>query len=468
MPEPFTVGLAWVWDTFGEEFTKNATDIIKQKYNGFRWDRAAEAYRGKIVALYGKMQVLGMSEPVELSNIYVDAYVLSQQTATQRFDIEELISRESDPEKHQSIERVGCLQLVREKGNLFILGKPGAGKTTFLKRVAYNAADGVIDKIPIFISLKEWADSHLELMPFIVQQFEICSFPEAERFAEKILLSGRAIVLFDGLDEVSQTNGQNQKQVSSINNFIRKYDRPQCLITCRIAANEYTFEGITYVEMADFDEEQVKQFVKNWFQFHEDIGERFLEEFAKAGNKYVRELASSPLLLTLLCLSYQETLLFPRNRVEIYEEAIGALLNRWDTSRGIKRDNVYGKLSPLHKKKMFAQVASIPFNQNKYFFKQAALGQQLKNYLSNAPPHTDEIDGETLLKTIEVQHGIFTARAKNIYSFSHLTFQEYFTAKYIVDNPTKGTLNDLLTHCAKARWREVFLLTTSLLVFSQV
>ncbi len=342
MLEPITTGLtagaaaSWLWDKFGKDVTSKTTDAAKQKYKEFKWDSAAEKYRKKIIKLYGTMQVLGMSEPVPLSDIYVDAYVLSKQTALQRFGIEELITRGTDPEKNQYAERRGCLALVREEGNLFILGKPGAGKTTFMKRVAFNAAEGHIDKVPIFISLKEWSDSRLELIQFIIRQFDICAFPEALSFVEKLLASGDAIVLFDGLDEVNQADGLRSLQVRAMQNFIEKYDTSKCLITCRLAANEYTFENFKYVEMADFDGEQVQQFVKNWFRENEQIGEQFIAEFADIQNRHLRELASSPLLLTLLCLSYQETLGFPQRRVEIYEEAIDALLKKWDASRGIR------------------------------------------------------------------------------------------------------------------------------------
>jgi NACHT domain len=458
-----TTAASWAWEKFGKDAMAKATDAAKEKYKEFKWDKAAETYRAKIKTLYGKVQVMGMPEPVALSEIYVDAYVLSKQTAHQRYALEELLNRAIDPEKHHEAERVGCLKLVREKGNLFILGKPGAGKTTFLKRVAFNAAEGFIDKVPIFISLKEWSDSQLELMPFIVRQFDICNFPEATLFVEKLLAAGQAIVLFDGLDEVNQADGQRAKQVLAIRDFAKKFDQAQCLITCRVAANEYTFEGFVYVEMADFDDGQVEQFVKNWFRNKADIGKKFLTEFAKEENKNLRELASSPLLLTLLCLSFQETLVFPQRRVEIYEEAIDALLKKWDASRGIKRDSVYGKLSLGHKKKMFAQVAAITFEKNEYFIKKERLQIQLTNYLANVPPHEEEIDDEVLLQTIEAQHGILTARSRDFHSFSHLTFQEYFTARYIHDNATKGTLKELLRHCSEPRWREVFLMTASLL-----
>ena len=43
-----------------------------------------------------------------------------------------------------------------------------------------------------------------------------------------------------------------------------------------------------------------------------------------------KELASIPLLLVLLCMAFDETMEFPTNRAELYQEAIDALLNGGD------------------------------------------------------------------------------------------------------------------------------------------
>ncbi|HEX8139887.1 MAG TPA: NACHT domain-containing protein [Pyrinomonadaceae bacterium] len=460
---PFTAG-AWLWDKYGETVTSKTAGALKSRWDKFRWKDAAEKYRAKIKKLYGTMQIIGMSEPVPLDDIFTDAYMLDKPTAFTRFDIERLKQMSADPDAPPpEAKRINGLRLVREKGNLFILGKPGAGKTTFLKYIALQAADQNIDKIPIFVSLKEWSDSGSKLLPFITERFDICDFPEAQPFVEELLKSGNAIVLFDGLDEVNQESGQRDKQMRAINNFVEKYDRTQCLITCRIAASDYSFQPFTYVEIADFTERQIKKFVGNWFHNDEETRDKFLKEFAKGDNKGLRDLARTPLLLTLLCLAFNETLTFPQRRVEIYQEAIDALLKKWDSSRRIKRDEVYRKLSLGHKENMLAHIADETFKQNQYFIPQTELERLITDYVKKVPPHnTDETtDGETILKAMEAQHGIFVERAREIYSFSHLTFQEYFTAKYIV---AKGTLTNLVReHCADRRWREVFLLTTSLL-----
>jgi NACHT domain len=472
--EPTTVAItagAWLWDKYGKTVADKAARAVKGRWGEFKWKDASEAYRAKIKKLYGTMQIMGMAEPVPLDDIFTDAYMLDKPTAFGRFDIERLKQMFAvDTGAPPQAERINGLSLVREKGNLFILGKPGAGKTTFLKYIALQASEQNIDKVPIFVSLKEWADSGLKLLPFIVERFDICDFPIAKPFVEELLKSGSAIVLFDGLDEVNQESGQRDKQTRAINNFVEKYDLTQCLITCRIAASDYSFKPFTYVEIADFTEKQIKKFVGNWFRKEgekdEETRDKFLAEFARDDNKGLRDLARTPLLLTLLCLAFNETLTFPQRRVEIYEEALDALLKKWDSSRRIKRDEVYRKLSLGHKENMLARIAAETFEKNEYFIPQLELERYITDYVKNVPPHdtNEATDGEAILKAIEAQHGIFVERAREIYSFSHLTFQEYFTAKYIAANASKGTLTNLVKeHCDDERWHEVFLLTISLL-----
>ena len=184
-------------------------------------------------------------------------------------------------------------------------------------------------------------------------------------------------------------------------------------------------------------------------------------------HRRLQELARTPLLLSLLCLSFDATLDIPQRRVEIYEESVEALLKKWDTSRSIKRDEIYRGLSLGRKRQMFARVAAQSFQDGKIFFKQTELSKQIVAYLLQLPnaEETEEIDGDAVLKAIEAQHGIFTERAHRIYSFSHLTFQEYFTAKHIVADTTGRALRGLLDtgNLTDDRWREVISLTVSLL-----
>jgi len=160
--------LATLFDSLGTELVKLLGKQATEQWEKFGWDKAAAEYGKKMLFLYNTVRVLGKPEPMTLEGLFTDVFILDKPTAYYRFDITQL---RADPELLERGERQHGLDLVKqvENNRLFILGKPGAGKTTFLKYLTLQAIKGEIKKIPIFVSLKEWADSKLELMPFIVQ-----------------------------------------------------------------------------------------------------------------------------------------------------------------------------------------------------------------------------------------------------------------------------------------------------------
>jgi predicted NACHT family NTPase len=254
--------------------------------------------------------------------------------------------------------------------------------------------------------------------------------------------------------------------------FSRQYLDIQCLITCRIAATEYQFERFTYVEVADFTDEQVEAYARKWFTDDPDKGERFLVEIARTEHERLRELSRTPLLLSMLCLAFGAAGRFPQRRAEIYGEALDALLKRWDSARRIERDKVYHRLSLRRKRQVLAQISAATFERGAFFLPKLKLERQIADCVRSVVPvdrglsadREDEIDGEAVIKAIEAQHGILVERAHGIYAFAHPMFQEYFAAVYLAEPTNQEKLGQVLEgHIADDRWREVFLLTASML-----
>jgi predicted NACHT family NTPase len=184
-------------------------------------------------------------------------------------------------------------------------------------------------------------------------------------------------------------------------------------------------------------------------------------------NLGLKELATNPLLLTLLCLVFEEGGRFPANRGELYKEGLDILLKKWDAKRNIRREEVYKQLSLQRKEDLLSQVAYHTFARNDYFFKQGFVEEQIRDYIRNLPNASNDdenlqLDSEAVLKSIEAHHGLLVERARSIYSFSHLTFQEYFTARWFKEK-ADGDFSDLVCHVTDKQWREVFLLTVGML-----
>ncbi|MEP0857948.1 NACHT domain-containing NTPase [Trichocoleus sp. DQ-U1] len=423
----------------------------------------------------GKMRVLDMEQPVGLGDIYTDVNILEKVTGRRRLGIAELLQI-CEPENFDRFglskveKRVPGLKAVEQHQKLMVLGKPGAGKTTFLKYLAIQCIVGKFQaqRVPIFITLKQFAENkeQPELGGFIIQQ--LAKDKVAESQISELLNSGRALVLLDGLDEVGEED--ISRVLKQLKEFSEHYHQNPFVITCRIAAREYTFEQFAEVEVADFDDQQIADFSNKWFQIKDlKKAKKFIQKLQK--DKPIRELGTNPLLLTLLCLVFEESADFPSNRSQLYKEGLDILLKKWDAKRNIEREQVYKKLSLQRKEDLLSQIALTTFEEGNYFFKQQEVEKHIVNYIRNIPnASTDleelQLDSEAVLKSIEAQHGLLVERAKSIYSFSHLTFQEYFTAKEIVESPASKALEKLeilSSNITEKRWREVFLLAIGML-----
>jgi len=101
------------------------------------------------------------------------------------------------------------------------------------------------------------------------------------------------------------------------------------------------------------------------------------------------------------------------------------------------------------------------FAADELFFTKDRILEYIQVFLSDTSGDAKYIDTDRVLETIVIQQGILVERAKDIYSFSHLTLQEYLTAKYISqDNHRIEKL--VREHLTDERWREVFLLVAGI------
>ncbi len=426
----------------------------------------------------GMIRVLDMSQPIDLNDIYTNVNTLEKISGRRRLEVTALLKVcVSDEFERPSLGRIdqeqaNGLETVKNYSKLMVLGKPGAGKTTFLKHIAIQCSLGTLlaNRVPIFISLKDFAETEprLSLLEYIASQFDTYGVSNPVVLLE-ILNHGRALVLLDGLDEVRESDCY--WLLHEIRSFTGKFHDNHFVITCRIATREYTLEEFTEVEVADFDQVQIASFATKWFAAIDPIkGNRFIHKLQQ--NPPIQELATNPLLLTLLCLIVEESADFPSNRSDIYKEGLNVLLRKWDAKRNIAREQVYKHLSIQHKEDLLSKIALLTFKRGNYFFRQQELEQHIVDYICNLPGVSTQIealqlDSEAVLKSIEAQHGLLVERARGIYSFSHLTFHEYFAAREIVSSSDpqalKIALSQLVSCITENRWREVFLLSVGML-----
>jgi predicted NACHT family NTPase len=229
-----------------------------------------EKVKSSIQERCGQMRVLDMEQPIGLNDIYTHVNILEKITGRRRLEIAELLQN-CDPENFDRFglskveKRVPGLKAVEQHQKLIVLGKPGAGKTTFLKYLVIQCIGRKFQsqRVPIFITLKQFAETKSQpgVREFITQQLANDEVAEAQ--ISELLNSGRALILLDGLDEVREED--ISRVLKQIKEFSEHYHQNPFIITCRIAAREYIFEQFTEVEVADFDDQQIADFSNTKF-----------------------------------------------------------------------------------------------------------------------------------------------------------------------------------------------------------
>lgn len=445
--------------------------------------------REKVQDQCGFLQLLDISHPVSLDDIYIDVNILETIASQQQLEVANLQNLEPE-----NFDRVGLgkvdqkhilgVTAVETYSKVRVLGKPGSGKTTFLQYLAIqcNQGEWESEQIPIFITLRHFAEEsrvsgEFSLLTYLRQEFLTGGIADPS-VIEALLQAGRVLLLLDGIDEVLRS--ESTAVLREIRRFSEKYHKNRFVTTCRTAAQKLILRGFTDVEVAPFTQGQITAFAQKWFialtktttQAGEAQATEFIQKLDLAENWKLRQMVTTPLFLHMACWVFQGQGKFPTKRTEFYKQGLDSLLGKWDEARGIERDEVYQGFRLPQKLKLLSQIAAVTFEHGQYFFEQRVIEQHIEDYLRhlpNAPTDADELqlESEAVLKTIESQHGLLTERARGIFSFSYLAFQEYFTARNIVASynlqSLEQALGGLVSHITDPHWREVFLLTVAML-----
>ncbi|MBN1452411.1 MAG: NACHT domain-containing protein [Anaerolineales bacterium] len=362
---------------------------------------------------------------------------------------------------------------------LYIRGPAGSGKTTLLKWIAVNAASENFED-----NLWQWN----YLTPFFIklrQLTDISQFPQPENFPKYIaphihgempdgwvhtaLRNGEAVVLIDGVDEISRRSDVKKWVEEMANTF----DKTRFIVTSRPLAQSDNWEvpkGFTEAELLPMEPSEISLFIENWheavkteLQEHNEIEEMDnLSEKLKSTihkNNNVRSLASTPLLCAMICALHRDkNRQLPSNRLDLYEACTKMLVEERETAREIKIAR-YPDFTYKEKIILISDLAYYLLNNGWSEIPVARAKDRISRSLLTLRSKRKKTSSQTVINFLIERTGLLREPSLGVLDFAHRTFQEYLAAKKAIDEDEIGLL---IKNARDAQWREVIILAAGL------
>ncbi len=401
-------------------------------------------------------------------------------------------------------------EVLGERRRLAILGDPGSGKTTLLQYLTLLYAKDLVKPggnvparlgldesgyLPILLYLRQvgvflhknypaddTCDGHGLLFDLLRETLTSHRAEMPEDFFEAALREGRAVVLLDGLDEVADP-GLQRRVVKLVECLVKAYPKARYIVTCRVVSykdDARLQEQFDLASIQDFSLADVEQFLTHW---HRQIAHSLIENpagaEAQAGNQTrdllaaikanpsILALAINPLMLTVIALVHREQVKLPDRRSDLYEVVIKALLETRDEARNIQLPAILpdgGSIGVEVRLNVLQELALYMHNAEQKDIEKADLREFLTTrYFKEMVGKKIEAQAaaDRFLHIIMERTGLLIARSQTLFSFSHLTFQEYLAGRAMTDQDDPTAY--ILARTANPWWREAILLAAGYL-----
>ncbi|MDP6545256.1 MAG: NACHT domain-containing protein [Phycisphaerae bacterium] len=451
-------------------------------------EAAIQRYREWVVTECGDIQLDGLPADADLSafrmrleRLFVPLKVVSK---TQQADDDEA----KPPQEKESITPVG--EFLAEHPRFSLLAKPGGGKSTLLKRLAvaytdperlHASDDGLPERdwLPLFLRCRELRDrAHRPIRELLddLPGHAGMNAEEARVFhnqMDEALRSGRALLLVDGLDEISD-EGARTTFAGHLRTFLAMFPQAAMVVTSREAGYRHVAGVVAsaceQVSLAPFDQPDVQRLCESWHVQVVGDSDTVRSEARQLAdtiwdNERIRSLAENPLMLTTLfvvrrCCGGE----LPTRRVELYREAVRVLIRTWNTEgfEPMDLDETLAQLSYVACAMMNEGVQRVGHRRLLKLLQEARAEMEAELQFTRISPveFVDRIEYRSSL-LMQTGHERIDDELQPVYEFRHLTFQEYLAARGLVeeqypDRDEAQSLTELLEpHFEDERWREV-------------
>lgn len=409
---------------------------------------------------------------IKLDQVYTELKTLSRRDGGGKNLHGRAVAEEEPP--------LTAVEAVANFQRMILLGEPGGGKSTFVKKLSGWLAGAALDKevqpppgltaeaTPVFLVLRDLtsrldgiAAQHLRqraldnaLMAAFEEQLQLDMRDlGAETYLEKFyedLQNGDNLLVLDGLDEVPTRLRPLLQRLAGL--LIDEYQFARTIVTCRVRSYDKSagFSNFTTVQLAPLDQEAIEKFIRAWYRAQHDAG-RYGE--SQATDKSVKlienlqrlpqKLKQNPMMLTTIAIVDQNNVGLPKERVKLYRQAVEVLLIRWQREKDLEKSLLPPEIRSLLDEEsqlmeMLVVLAYQAHQVSRESQESADLDRdEILRILNDDAFLGSYALGEAFLSYVDHRAGILVGRGGSqtkpqVYSFPHRVFQEYLAGCYLI------------------------------------
>jgi len=408
----------------------------------------------------------------------VEFFGLAEAKQTDRDTIDLFMSLPRKFAGARSQKQISEAALLRRLRNYVLLGAPGSGKTTTIKRLARHiltkapASERDQAQYPLVIRLRTLTGEQglIDSIGFIygLAEQRTWSRRERESFARTQERRARAIgfiadttgalFLLDGLDEVDKSLRDIVE--NEITLLAESCDVARMIVTCRSGDYNAQLSHFDVLELAPLESHQIELIARRWT--------REPAEFLRGvrGQPFF-DLTTRPLFLCQLLTIFEQTGTIPDQPTDVVERVVRLALEEWDERHKKQpRRSRYAAFDTARKRDFLANLA--------FWFMYVNPQEQLNRVLlemAYAEIHErfglPSDDATLVARELETHTGIFV-EVGTAFEFSHLSLQEFLAANYLVRQPISRRFIQYLSAKAAPLAIAVALSTTPETWFAQL
>ncbi|MFG2092646.1 NACHT domain-containing protein [Streptomyces sp. NPDC048612] len=358
------------------------------------------------------------------------------------------------------------------RDRVLLRGVAGSGKSTLVQWLAVSctkapgetALPHLYGRVPFVLPLRTLARDGAPLPTpgrFLTAVGCPVSGSQPDGWADRVLASGRALLLIDGVDEIPERERAATRRW--LRDLSDAFPDNLWLVTSRPSAvrdDWLATDGFGELTLSAMRRTEVAAFIGRWHdaaRCDADDPERLdaYEQSLLAAvhtKQDLARLATNPLMCGLICALHRDRRGYlPTGRKELYDAALGMLLSRRDRERDMAAPTGI-ELSDEPQIQLLQRLAYWLIRNGRSELGRERAERILGEALPAVPAAAEQGDATAVFRHLLLRSGLLREPAPGTVDFVHRTFQDYLGAKAAVED---GDFGLLVAQAEDSQWEDV-------------